>query len=130
MIRVTLRSLLALSGATALSLTSHPAAAADAATGQLEEVVVTAQKRTEDLQKASLALDALNPEQIADQGINNPIALQDILPAVRFVAADQMTVLIRGLGTVNDNPGVDSAVGYSQDGFSLSHPMSLDPSRA
>jgi hypothetical protein len=38
-----------------------------------------------------------------------------------------MTVSIRGLGTTNDNPGVDSAVGYSQDGIYAAHPEALTP---
>ena len=38
-----------------------------------------------------------------------------------------MTVQIRGLGTVNDNPGVSSAVGYAQDGVYLSHPPAVTP---
>ncbi len=38
-----------------------------------------------------------------------------------------MTVTIRGLGTINDNPGVDSAVAYAQDGIFLAHPEALTP---
>jgi iron complex outermembrane receptor protein len=103
------------------------AAADDSSTGQLEEVIVTAQKKTEVLQKASIAVAALAPEDIARQGITNAVDLQEVVPAVRFVAADQMTVLIRGLGTINDNPGVDSSVAYSQDGIYLAHPEALTP---
>jgi iron complex outermembrane recepter protein len=103
------------------------AADAQAATTQLDEVVVTAQKKEENLQKASVAVETLNAGDLARQGITNAIDLQEVLPVVRFVAADQMTVLIRGLGTVNDNPGVDSAVAYSQDGLYVSHPQSLTP---
>ncbi len=108
---------------------SQPAATApQAQQGEtLEEVVVTAQKRSENLQSASVAVDALKSEDIAQQGITNAIDLQDVLPAVKFIAADEMTVQIRGLGTVNDNPGVDSAVAYSQDGIFLSHPEALTP---
>jgi iron complex outermembrane recepter protein len=96
-------------------------------TAQLEEVVVTAQKKVENLQKASIAVAVLSPDDLAKQGITNAIDLQEVLPAVRFVAADQMTVSIRGLGTTNDNPGVDSAVAYSQDGIYAAHPMALTP---
>jgi iron complex outermembrane recepter protein len=114
-------------GTTGLILSSVGFAAADTDSVQLEEIVVTAQKKTEDLQKASIAIDAVAAQQLADQGIRNAIDLQDIVPAVKFVAADEMTVLIRGLGTINDNPGVDSAVGYSEDGIYLSHPEALSP---
>ena len=96
----------------------------------LEEVVVTAQKRSEDLQKASLAVDVVQSDELVGAGIRNAIDLQDIVPAVRYVAADQMTVQIRGLGTINNNPGVDSAVGYAEDGVYLTHPSALTPVRS
>jgi len=102
--------------------------AADAGnSAALEEIVVTAQKKSEDVQKASIALDVVSSEQLANSGVKNVVDLQDIVPAVRFVAADQMIVQIRGLGTVNDNPGVSSAVGYAQDGVYLAHPPAVTP---
>lgn len=102
-------------------------AADEAAAPALEEIVVTAQKRVEASQKASVALDVVKSSDLTSQGIRNAIDIQDIVPTVRYVAADQMTVLIRGLGTINDNPGVDSAVGYSEDGVYLTHPSALTP---
>jgi iron complex outermembrane receptor protein len=93
----------------------------------LEEIVVTAQKKSEDLQKASIAVDVVSGEQLANSGVKNVVDLQDLVPAVRFIAADQMTVQIRGLGTINDNPGVSSAVGYAQDGVYLAHPPAVTP---
>ncbi len=127
MTKLTLQSMLGTVGISVLTLACAQAVAADAETGQLEEIVVTAQKRSENLQNASVSVDALRPNEIADAGIRNAIDLQELLPTVRFVAADQMTVLIRGLGTVNDNAGVDSAVAYSQDGIYLAHPEALTP---
>jgi iron complex outermembrane receptor protein len=125
------RSLLLGSSACAMIALSQAVTAADedsaAAAGPLEEVVVTAQKRTENLQTASVAVDVASSEDIARQGISYAIDLQQIVPEIRFVSADQMTVLIRGLGTINDNPGVDSAVAYSQDGIYLAHPEALTP---
>ncbi len=96
-------------------------------TAALEEIVVTAQKKTEDLQKASVAVDVVGSEQLANSGVKNVVDLQDIVPTVRFIAADQMTVQIRGLGTINDNPGVSSSVGYAQDGVYLTHPPAVTP---
>ena len=103
------------------------AADAEYSSSALEEVVVTAQKKSEDVQKASIAVDVVSSDQLGSSGVKNVVDLQDIVPAVRFVAADQMTVQIRGLGTVNDNPGVSSAVGYAQDGVYLAHPPAVTP---
>ena len=94
----------------------------------LEEIVVTAQKKSEDLQKASVAVDVVKSEDLESSGVKNIVDLQDIVPGLRFVAADQMTVQIRGLGTINDNPGVSSAVGYAEDGVYLTHPPAVTQS--
>ena len=121
---------LAVAGLLLIPVVQHVAGADEAPReGQayLEEVVVTAQKRSEDLQKASLAVDVVQSDELVGAGIRNAIDLQDIVPAVRYVAADQMTVQIRGLGTINNNPGVDSAVGYAEDGVYLTHPSALTP---
>jgi len=112
-----------------LLLATMVAAAAVAGEGgpALEEIVVTAQKKAEDLQKASVAVSVVASEDLANSGVKNVVDLQDIVPAVRFIAADQMTVQIRGLGTINDNPGVSSSVGYAQDGVYLTHPPAVTP---
>ncbi len=111
-------------------LASHGAYAQSAPTkpsDQIQEVVITAQKKTENLQRASIAVDVLKPGDIAKQGIKNAVDLQQLLPAVKFIAGSVMTVEIRGLGTSDLNTGVDSAVAYSQDGIYLSHPSALAP---
>ena len=113
---------------TAAWATEVPAAQADAGNaGQIEEIVVTAQKRSENLQKAPLAVDVVTPGDLEDRGITNAVDLQEIIPTVKFSAATVMTVSIRGLGTTNLNAGVDAAVAYSQDGFYLSRPNALSP---
>jgi iron complex outermembrane receptor protein len=93
----------------------------------LEEIVVTAQRKSEDLQKAPVAVEVVSAADIARNGVTSPIELQELIPAIRYIAADQMTILVRGLGTVNVNPGVDAAVGYVEDGIFLSHPAALNP---
>ncbi len=94
---------------------------------QIQEIVITAEKKSENLQKAAISVDALRPSDIAKAGIKNAVDLQQLLPAVKFVTADEMTVSIRGLGTTDDNAGVDSAVAYSQDGIYLDHPEAMTP---
>jgi iron complex outermembrane receptor protein len=96
-------------------------------TAALEEVVITSQKRSENLQAASVAVDVVRPDDLERNGINNAIDLQQLVPALRFVNSDQMTASIRGLGTADDNEGVDSDVAYSQDGIYLAHPPALTP---
>jgi len=50
---------------------AQPAPQAGAATGALEEIVVTAQKRTENLQDVPLSIQALDNARLAELSINN-----------------------------------------------------------
>ena len=95
--------------------------------GKLEEVVVTAQKVTENLQDAAISVTALSGDEIADSGIMDPIEMQSRLPAVTFQVANTPVIVIRGVGTYNNQPGVDSAVAYTVDGTYLAHHPALPP---
>jgi iron complex outermembrane recepter protein len=95
--------------------------------GKLAEVVVTAQKKEESLQSAAVAVTAVSGSDIAASGIKDPIEIQNSLPAVTFQVANTPVMVIRGVGTYNNQPGVDSAVAYTVDGTYLSHHPALMP---
>src|SRR5690606_3836129 len=48
-------------------------------------------------------------------------------PGVTFSESGLSSILVRGIGTVNNQPGVDSAVLYAQDGTYMSHLQALPP---
>jgi iron complex outermembrane receptor protein len=95
--------------------------------GKLTEVVVTAQKKEESLQKAAVAVTALSGADIASTGIKDPIEIRSSLPGVDFQVANTPVMVVRGVGTYNNQPGVDSAVAYTVDGTYLSHHPALMP---
>ena len=95
---------------------------------QLGEVVITARKTSEDLQRAAIAVTTIGPEQIARFGIKDPTDLQWSMPAVEFQSATSIpAIFIRGVGTYNLQAGVDSAVAFSMDGIYLAHPQAYPP---
>lgn len=85
------------------------------------EVIVTAQKRSENAQKASIAVSVVSAKTLERQGLKNAVDLQVILPTIKFQDSSMPTVSIRGVGTNNINAGVDASVAYSVDGVYLSH---------
>lgn len=91
------------------------------------EIIVTAQKRSESLQKAAIAVHALKSADLEKSGIRNALDLQYVDPAVKVVPSIQPNIAIRGLGTANFNPGVDPSVAFNQDGIYLSTPNALTP---
>jgi iron complex outermembrane recepter protein len=95
--------------------------AADAATSPpvLEEIIVTAQKRSENLQDVPISVVALSATQLKDAGVTNIRELAILTPGLTVTSEGNeaiTTARIRGIGTVGDNPGLESSVGVNIDG--------------
>jgi iron complex outermembrane receptor protein len=95
--------------------------AADAATSGpvLEEIIVTAQKRSENLQDVPISVVALSATQLKDAGVTNIRNLTILTPGLTVTSEggeNITTARIRGIGTVGDNPGLESSVGVNIDG--------------
>jgi iron complex outermembrane receptor protein len=82
----------------------------------LEEIVVTAQKVEQDLQKVPISITAVSDDALRDRGISEAADLEGLFPGVRFQPIGVLFANIRGVGTFNLQPGVDSAVQYALDG--------------
>jgi iron complex outermembrane receptor protein len=95
--------------------------------GKLVEVVVTAQKKEQSLQDAAVAVTPVAGTDLSATGLKDPIEIQNSLPAVSFQVANTPVMVIRGVGTYNNQPGVDSAVAYTIDSTYLSHHPALMP---
>jgi len=99
--------------------------ATSASSGQLGEIVVTAQRRDENLQDVPISITTLTSDDLSARGIGNPQDLQGLLPGVNFQPNGDLFVRVRGIGTFNLQPGVDSAVAYTLDGNFIAHPAEL-----
>ncbi len=89
----------------------------------LEEVIVTAQKRTENLQDVPVAVTAITADMIENNRIVSIEDISNISTSVnwqRGLTSSNSTVSIRGMGTINFGTGVESSVGIVQDGVVLS----------
>ncbi len=72
------------------------------AEARLEEVVVTAQKREQNLQDVPMAITALGRQLLEDNEINNVEDLTKLVPSMRFTPGDDpsnSSIRIRGVGT-------------------------------
>jgi iron complex outermembrane receptor protein len=113
----------ALSG---LVLCAGAAIAQQADTGVLEEITVTAQKRTENIQQVPIAISAFSAEALQQKGITNVSQLSDLSPNVSLDAGTPFsgsdTVLsayIRGIGQDDFAFNLDPGVGVYVDGVYL-----------
>lgn len=114
------QALLASAGAIALSPIVLGSAAYGQTNDQIETVVVTAEKRAQDVQAVAATVDAFSAEQLTQSNINTVNDLQKIAPSL-FVysttsGASDTTIKIRGVGTTGNNPGLEGAVGTFIDG--------------
>jgi iron complex outermembrane receptor protein len=110
--------------------TAEVAAAAPVA---LDEVIVTAQKRPENLEKTPIAITAMSSQGLEDRHIQS---LEDLIaggiPALRVTpyASRPFNLIlnIRGVGVMTDTnqPARDSGVGVYIDGVYLGRPQGLN----
>jgi outer membrane receptor protein involved in Fe transport len=94
-------------------------ARADTAQASVNEVIVTAQKREQNLQDVPVAITAIGADRLAQAGVRDIRDLQALMPGLTVTSttsAASTTARIRGVGTVGDNSGLESSVGVVIDG--------------
>lgn len=85
----------------------------------LSQITVRAQKRVELLQDVPITMSTLPEQILRDTGVQDIKALQTLVPALSVTSTTsetQTTARIRAVGTVGDNPGLESSVGVVIDG--------------
>lgn len=85
----------------------------------VEELVVTAQKREERLQDVPVSVAAVSGETLLQQGINNPVDLQYVVPGLTFRNSANVRgsgFSIRGVGTAAFSDAIEQSVGTVVDG--------------
>jgi iron complex outermembrane receptor protein len=96
---------------------------------QLEEIVVTAEKRETRVQTTPIAMSALSGEMLQNRQITNVEGLMAALPNVDFgLGLGNARIAIRGIGFDNVTGGNEARVAYHQDGVYFSRPYSVTPS--
>lgn len=81
--------------------------------------MVTAQKREQSLQDVPVVVTSVNAQQLQDAGVRDIKDLTIVAPGLTVTSTSSAAVTtarIRGIGTVGDNPGLESSVGVVIDG--------------
>ena len=120
--KVSLRHILAWTMFLSGSVAGSPSRAADDTAGapaSLDEVIVTAEKRSQNMQDVPISVTAFSSQQMKDSGITDIKNLTVLTPGLTVTSTtdeNSTTARIRGIGTVGDNPGLESSVGIVIDG--------------
>ncbi len=96
---------------------------------KLDEIVVTATKRSESLSKVSLAVSAFSQDDLTSAGVVGLADLASAAPNLEiktlgFASAIQVT--IRGITNSDFNPGASPAVATYIDGIYIARPQGLN----
>ena len=115
MIKTTQREVLAL--AVAMATFAGSSAFAEGTSSLMEEVLVTAEKRSESVQDVSASITALSPEMMARAGIDDVTRLEHIVPGMRMgMSGNEARIAIRGTRSNNVGTEGEQTVGIFQDG--------------
>ncbi|HWT13902.1 MAG TPA: TonB-dependent receptor plug domain-containing protein, partial [Allosphingosinicella sp.] len=92
---------------------------ADPDGGEGQDIIVTAQGRRQVLQDVPLAVSAVGGEQLQNSGATDIRQLNQLAPSLLVSSTGTEangSARIRGIGTVGDNPGLESSVAVFIDG--------------
>lgn len=91
---------------------------AEAAPGVLEEIVVTAQKRAENVQEVPIAISVIGTDVLGDAGTSGTVELKNLVPALNITTGVGGFGLprIRGIGASGQGPGIENPVAVVVDG--------------
>jgi len=126
------RKLIATQIAAAVAVAAGTVSAQEQSGFALEEVIVTAQKRAENLQDVAVSAQAFGAEEIRILGVDSVAELIFAAPSLNaggLGSGSQQQMGIRGIVDYSRNPGVDPRMGvyidevYQGQGYSADQPL-------
>ncbi|MDX3899287.1 MAG: TonB-dependent receptor [Sphingobium sp.] len=94
-----------------------------ASSGAIEDIVVTAQKRSERLQDVPIAIGAISASAAAAKGINDTASIQAVVPGLVINrTANEGNIFIRGVGTNLFGPSSEQTVAVYVDNVYYASP--------
>jgi iron complex outermembrane receptor protein len=90
---------------------------------ELETIIVTAQKRSEDLQKTPISVTAVAGTQLASQHVEDIADLGSIIPNLQIIPiSETVQINVRGIGSNFFDPRAQSSLAQSIDGLYYARP--------
>ena len=117
----------ALAQVTALKAVDDPADAVAAPSEGLADIIVTAQRRSENLQRAALAVTAVSADSLTRAGVTNAAQLTNLAPALQVnnLGGPLNSFYLRGVGNFTTISLADPTVAVNIDGINLGRPSSV-----
>ena len=97
-----------------------PASQSDESDDGFAEIVVTAERREQSVQRSSLAINVVGADDLARAGVTQPKDLATLVPGVSVAGGNTAQSFIRGVGDAGSTALGQSAVSYNYDGIYIS----------
>jgi iron complex outermembrane receptor protein len=93
----------------------------------IEDIVVTAERRSEGLQNVPIAITALSGDTLEEAGVTSVGELVQLTPSLQFGERfGNVFIAVRGIGQAGQDIGSQSGVTVSQDGVPLLNHFMMD----
>ena len=101
--------------------------AAPTGTEALEEVIVTAQRRAEDVQRTAVSIDVISQQSLSLSGASRAADIAALVPSLQISESgnSQQSLYLRSVGTFSANAYSDPAVAFNVDGVAIGRPSSM-----
>lgn len=92
-------------------------------TGQIQEIVVTAERRVSTTQKTAATLEVLDPDAIRKAGLSTPADLTKLTTGLNLSFGGSNTqIFIRGVGDFSYSPQDNPGIAFNVDGIYVGRP--------
>ncbi|MCW1985407.1 UNVERIFIED_ORG: iron complex outermembrane receptor protein [Sphingomonas sp. R1F5B] len=89
----------------------------------LKDIVVTAQRRSENLQRAAIAVSVVSSDALARLNVTQSSQLTTLVPALQVASSGSSNLFyLRGVGTFAVNSFSDPAIAFNYDGVYVGRP--------
>lgn len=95
---------------------------------ELEVIMVTANRTSSSAEKTPVALSALGPNQLRDQGITNPTQLAETIPNISIDRNNGLQITIRGVSSTDNTEKGDPSAAFMLDGIYIARPQAQEVS--
>ena len=93
-------------------------------TGGLAEIIVTAERRSESLQRTAVAVSAVSGDELINSGVSEAAGLSKLVPALQVqpTGGSSTSFFLRGVGTQAGNSFAENAVSFNFNGVFVGRP--------
>lgn len=103
--------------------TRASAEAAPVDQARIQEIIVTANRRSENIQKSSLAIQAFDAETLRQAGVTTATDINKLAPSLQLGYAGSTTqIYVRGVGDASANPLANPGISFNVDGVYVGRP--------